>query len=81
MNDNKYHIDIDLYIDILMAKKYKVVLTPLSEEDGGGWLAEVPELPGCMTDGETEEEALRELESAKRAWFNAYRSRSQLPTT
>lgn len=78
MNDNKYHIDIDLYIDILMAKKYKVVLTPLSEEDGGGWLAEVPDLPGCMTDGETEEEALRELESAKRAWFNAYRSRIKL---
>ena len=69
MNDNKFHID--LYVDILMAKKYKVVLTPLSEEDGGGWLAEVPDLPGCMTDGDTKEEALRELESAKSAWFEA----------
>ena len=27
---------------------YKVVIEKLSEEDGGGFLATVPELPGCM---------------------------------
>ncbi|CAK0770758.1 hypothetical protein WCLP8_4630002 [uncultured Gammaproteobacteria bacterium] len=32
-------------------------LSPLSEADGGGWLAEVPDLPGCMSDGATPEEA------------------------
>lgn len=38
--------------------KHKVVIEPLSEEDGGGFLATVPELPDCMPDGETSQEAL-----------------------
>jgi antitoxin HicB len=32
---------------------YEVVIRPLSEEDGGGFLGTVPELPGRMSDGET----------------------------
>jgi len=35
---------------------YKVVIEPLSGEDGG-YLATVPELPGCTSDGETRSEA------------------------
>lgn len=31
---------------------------PLSPEDGGGYLIEFPDLPGCLSDGETEEEAI-----------------------
>jgi predicted RNase H-like HicB family nuclease len=48
---------------------YKVVIEPLSEEDGGGFLATVPELPGCMSDGETREEALRNVEDAIATWL------------
>lgn len=48
---------------------YKIVLTPLSGEDGGGWHAEHPELPGCASDGETLEEALENLKDARRAWL------------
>ena len=36
---------------------YAVMIAPLSAEDGGGFLATVPDLPGCMSDGETPEEA------------------------
>ena len=38
--------------------RYPVIVSPLSEEDGGGFLATVPDLPGCMSDGETPEEAI-----------------------
>ncbi len=37
--------------------EYPVIISPLSEDDGGGFLATVPDLPGCMSDGETPEEA------------------------
>jgi hypothetical protein len=37
---------------------YNVVVEPLSKEDGGGFVATVPDLPGCMSDGETEAEAI-----------------------
>jgi antitoxin HicB len=36
-----------------------------------GFLAEVPELPGCMTDGETAAEALQNLSEAMAAWFES----------
>lgn len=41
-----------------------VILAPLSEEDGGGWMARFLDLPGCMGDGDTPEEALGDLRSA-----------------
>jgi antitoxin HicB len=35
-------------------------IRPLSEEEGGGYLIEFPDFPGCIADGETPEEAIRE---------------------
>ena len=37
---------------------YAHVISPLSEADGGGYLITFPDLPGCMSDGETEAEAV-----------------------
>lgn len=37
---------------------YAHVISPLSVEDGGGFLITFPDLPGCMSDGETEAEAV-----------------------
>jgi hypothetical protein len=31
--------------------EYPVVLRPIASEDGGGWVALVAVLPGCMSDG------------------------------
>lgn len=60
--------------------KYSVKLTPISEEDGGGWLAEIPVLKGCMSDGETPEEALKNIEEAKTAWIStAIKRRQTIP--
>ena len=50
---------------------YPIMIRPLTEEDGGGYLAEVPDLPGCMGDGETIEEALHDVESAIHSWIQA----------
>ena len=41
--------------------KLKVVLEP---SDEGGFAVYVPALPGCISEGETEEEALRNIKEA-----------------
>lgn len=51
--------------------RYAVLIEPLSEDDGGGFLATVPDLPGCMSDGETPEEALVNVQDAIAAWLEA----------
>jgi len=35
-------------------------IRPLSEEEGGGYLVEFPDFPGCVADGETPEAAVQE---------------------
>ena len=47
------------------------MVEPLSETDGGGWLATVPALPGCMGDGDTPEAALADAEAAIIEWHAA----------
>jgi antitoxin HicB len=53
--------------------EYSVLVEPLSPEDGGGFLATVPDLPGCMSDGETPEEAITHVQEAIAAWLEAAR--------
>ena len=40
-------------------------------EDGGGYSAEVPALPGCFTEGETLEEVRANLVEAAEGWLMA----------
>ena len=54
-----------------MKLEYPVRLERLAEEDGGGYLATVPDLPGCMSDGETPEEALQNVRDAIASWIEA----------
>ncbi len=42
-------------------------------EDGGGFLATVPDLPGCMSDGETPQEAISNVQDAIESWIQAAR--------
>ena len=48
--------------------RYPVVLRPLNDEDGGGWIAIVPDLPGCMSDGATGQEAFDNVLDAIDSW-------------
>ena len=50
-------------------RNYAVVIQPLPEADGGGYVALVPDLPGCMSDGETREEAAGNAADAITAWI------------
>ncbi len=52
---------------------YAIVVEPLDEADGGGWLATVPALPGCLGDGETRAEALTDALAAIEEWKDAAR--------
>lgn len=55
----------------MINKKYPITIKPLSEVDGGGYLVEYLDLPGCMADGKTIEEALKEGEDALSAWIKS----------
>ena len=51
--------------------KYKQIIY-WSEEDNR-FIVEVPELPGCMADGTTETEALKNAEQVISEWIEATR--------
>lgn len=60
---------------------YPVIVAPLSDADGGGFAATVPDLPGCMSDGETPEEAIANVREAIDAWLEAARDAGRaIPT-
>ncbi len=43
----------------------------IHEEADGGYSVEVPALPGCITEGETLEEALANVREAAEGWLEA----------
>nr|WP_294552749.1 type II toxin-antitoxin system HicB family antitoxin [uncultured Rhodopila sp.] len=50
--------------------EYRFTIRPLTPDEGG-YLIEFPDLPGCMADGETIEEALINGQDAKADWIAA----------
>ena len=52
-------------------KVYPVEVRPLAADEGGGWLATFPDLPGCMGDGETPQAAIVDGFDAAQAWLAA----------
>ena len=52
-------------------ESYGHVIAPLSAEDGGGYLITLPDLPGCMSDGETLEKTLINGRDAFHCWIAA----------
>ena len=52
-----------------MALPYPLEIIPDSDE--GGFVGSYPDLPGCLTCGETMEDVVRNAEDAKRAWLTA----------
>ena len=58
-----------------MAKTYTVVLIPEPEE--GGYSVLVPALPGCVTQGETVEEALAMAKDAIEGWIAVARKHGE----
>ena len=50
---------------------YPIVIALLPAEEGGGFLALVPDLPGCMSDGASPEEAVTNVQNAIETWIEA----------
>ncbi len=57
-------------LEYYLGLNYPSQITKINVEDGGGFFIEVPMLKGCMSDGETVEEAFNNLEDAKKEWFS-----------
>lgn len=59
---------------------YPFLINPLSDEDGGGYLIEFPDLPGCISDGESIEEAIENGKDAVECWIEDARlSKEPIP--
>ena len=57
----------DAAVQELLRRPYRRVVTG---DPAVGYLAEVPELPGCFTAGDTPEEAMALLRDAMGGWFD-----------
>jgi antitoxin HicB len=55
----------------IFVRDYFVEIEPLPQAEGGGFLATMPDLPGCMSDGDTVEELQRNIADAIECWIAA----------
>lgn len=53
--------------------QYQFTVRPLSRDEGGGYLVEYPDIPGCMSDGETIPEAIANGREALRDCIEVFR--------
>ncbi|MDH4287015.1 MAG: type II toxin-antitoxin system HicB family antitoxin [Gallionella sp.] len=51
--------------------RYEIILYWSAEDTA--FIAEVPELPGCMAHGDTQEDALANIKEAMRLWIDTAR--------
>lgn len=56
-------------LDGYMALPYRMEV--MEDQTEGGFVVSYPELPGCLTCGETVERAVENARDAKRAWLMA----------
>jgi antitoxin HicB len=53
----------------VMSSNYHIQVEPLPPDEGGGFVAWVPDLPGCMSDGATPAEAMANATKAIDEWI------------
>lgn len=53
-------------LEYYMKLPYRIVFYPAEE---GGYVVEIPDLPGCLSQGETLEEAMQMIQDAKKCWI------------
>lgn len=64
-------------LEFYLGFKYPVTLYP---DPDGGYIAEIKDLPGCMTQGETADEAVFNIEEARSLWIEtAYEHGDEIP--
>lgn len=55
--------------DVTYIPEYPIEVRALLPDEGGGYLAWVPDLPGCMSDGATKAEAIANARQAIGEWI------------
>ena len=58
--------------------KIRAIIHPAEE---GGYWAEIPALPGCITEGDTIEEVMANLKDAIEGWLEVANSRNAIEST
>ena len=58
-------------------RDYRVFVEPLAADLGGGFVSYAPDLTGCVSDGETPDEALHNIYDAIDCWIDAAIARGQ----
>lgn len=66
MNRKKAKMMTNKTIDYYLSLPYVIELTP---DENGVWVAAIPLLKGCITQGDSREEALLMLDEAKALWL------------
>ena len=60
---------------------YPINIAPIPDSEGGGYMISFPDLPGCIADGDSMDEAIAEARDAFDAWVMAEQEdKGQLPT-
>ena len=62
MKNDTERKDLKFYLNL----RYPITIHP---DPDGGYVAEIEELPGCMTQAETLDEAFKAIEDARRVWI------------
>jgi antitoxin HicB len=60
-----------------MIMNYDIVVRPIPEDQGGGFMGFVPDLQGCMSDGDTPEEAFANTVQAMSEWLDLHRRKGR----
>ncbi len=61
-------------LEFYLSLRYPVTIHP---DPDGGYVAEIEELPGCMTQAETIDEAFEAIEDARQLWIKTAYAESQ----
>jgi antitoxin HicB len=73
MRNDTERKDLKFYLNL----RYPVTIHP---DPDGGYVAEIEELPGCMTQAETIDEAFKAIEDARQLWIKtAYEDGQDIP--
>ncbi|WP_445301904.1 type II toxin-antitoxin system HicB family antitoxin [Microcoleus sp. N9_A1] len=78
MRSNRVFIALVLEKYLNKYMKIRAIVHPAEE---GGYWAEVPGLPGCITEGETIEEVIINLKDAIEGWLEVANSREAIDST
>lgn len=66
-------------LEFYLSRKYPITIYPDSDPEVG-YVVEIKDLPGCMTQGETVDEAMSNIEDARELWIKAvYEQGNDIP--